>query len=603
LKISALVDIANIIGPEILFVTGDLINNAKYPPQERAAFFYEGAQFSELKGMHGFNAATFSVVGNHDFLEGKQPGTGYYKEKSEFWNRYHGLQCHHFTYGSTRCMVVNTGWNGFDWTHQLHDHMSWLNDAGPGDFRVAAYHKSENGIMGAWANQIDLDLAVIRHNHHLAKDNPYDLGGRDIQYYADSLREHFCFNLFRVHPDGNYTVVNNQDAVENPADDPFLWKPKLTLDYANSNEGTSLTNTATLVNKFDCGFPRARVRFVMPKAMAYTVSKGTIRQQFDGDSVTVVDISVAIDADSSTSITIMPSDASGITPAKGTDLRSKTPDQAKPGELDNLFYCFNNGVRLLPDAPDGFDAQAALVKKIGYDGLAGQGGKNYYRWRDAMDKVGLVMPEIYIRMGIDEDRKARYDDELKNIIKHVKDRDLLIAFVLYNDLNIEDRQEADRIFIEGIRELADYCRSSHVRIAVYPHANLHCETVAHSVSLAKAVNRNNVGAIFNLCHSLKVEGQDAWQESLNEALPYLFMVSVNGAETGDTQKMGWDKLIQPLGEGAFDTYELIKFLKDNGYDGLFGLQCYNIKQDCEQTLTKSMSIWKSYQNRYRQERN
>ena len=270
-------------------------------------------------------------------------------------------------------------------------------------------------------------------------------------------------------------------------------------------------------------------------------------------------------------------------------------------ELDNVFYCFNNGVRTLPNAPEGFDAQAALVKKVGFEALAGQGGKSYYQWRQAMDKAGLAMPELYIRMGIGQDRKATYDGELKNIIKDVGDRQMLIAFVLYNDLKIKDRQEADKIYVEAIQELADHCHPSNIKIAIYPHVNLHCETVVHSVSLAKAANRRNVGAIFNLCHYLKKEGSQGWKESIKEAFPYLFMVSINGSEDGDTQKMGMDKLIQPLGEGSFDTYELIKYVKDLGYDGLFGLQCYNIKQDCEEALTQSVNTWKSYRQRYRQE--
>jgi len=276
-------------------------------------------------------------------------------------------------------------------------------------------------------------------------------------------------------------------------------------------------------------------------------------------------------------------------------------DKTKSKELDNVFYCFNNAVRLLPNAPEGFDAQAALVKKIGYDGLAGEGGNKYYQWRKAMDKVALAMPEIYIRMGIGQDGKAIYDGELKSIIRDSKDRNLLITFVLYNDLKIEDRHKVDQIFIEAIQDLADYCNPFNVKIAIYPHAALYCETVSQSVSLARAINRRNVGAIFNLCHYLKVEGQQGWKESIQNALPYFFMVSICGAETGDTQKMGWDKLIQPLGEGAFDTYALIKYLKDNGYEGPFGLQCYNIMQDCDKVLTKSMSTWKSYQERYRQE--
>jgi hypothetical protein len=62
-------------------------------------------------------------------------------------------------------------------------------------------------------------------------------------------------------------------------------------------------------------------------------------------------------------------------------------------------------------------------------------------------------------------------------------------------------------------------------------------------------------------------------------------------------------LIQPLGEGSFDTYQLVKLINDNGYDGKFGLQCYNIKQDCEVALTKSIQTWQAYKKRYRENYN
>lgn len=100
---------------------------------------------------------------------------------------------------------------------------------------------------------------------------------------------------------------------------------------------------------------------------------------------------------------------------------------------------------------------------------------------------------------------------------------------------------------------------------------------------------------------MKVEGEAGWKEKALEALPYLYMVSINGADAGDTQQMGWDRLIQPLGEGTFDTYELVKALKDEGYGGKFGLQCYNIPQDCEIALTKSINTWKQYQEWYTNE--
>ena len=270
-------------------------------------------------------------------------------------------------------------------------------------------------------------------------------------------------------------------------------------------------------------------------------------------------------------------------------------------ELDNVFYCFNNGVRTLPNAPVGFDAQAALIKKIGFDGFAGHTSEDYFERRASLDKAGVEMSEIYWGMTLTDEAKIVYKEEIREIIKDAKDRDLLVALFLNAEKFMTKKTDGDKLFAKGIQELADFAAPYNVKVAIYPHANNYCETSAHSIQLAKLINRDNVGVIFNTCHLLKVEGEEGWEDKALAAVPYLYMVSINGADSGNTKEMGWDRLIQPLGEGTFDTYKLVKLLKDNGYEGKFGLQCYNIKQDCEVALTKSMNTWKLYQEKYQNE--
>ena len=240
-------------------------------------------------------------------------------------------------------------------------------------------------------------------------------------------------------------------------------------------------------------------------------------------------------------------------------------------QLDNSFYAFNNAVRTLPNAPVGFDAQASLIKKLGFDGLAGHTSENYWERRAALDKAGLKMPEIYWGMSLVEDDKVTYNEEIKSIIQDSKNRQLLVTLFLDAKKYMNNKEKGDPIIAGGIRELADFAEPYHVKIAIYPHVNNYCETTAHSIRLAKMINRKNVGVIFNTCHLLKVEGEEGWQEKALAALPYLYMVSINGANSGNTKNMDWDQLIQPLGEGTFNTYQLVKLLKDNGYNGLFGL--------------------------------
>jgi len=208
------------------------------------------------------------------------------------------------------------------------------------------------------------------------------------------------------------------------------------------------------------------------------------------------------------------------------------------------------------------------------------------------------MPEIYWGINMDADGNVSYKEGLKDIIKDSKDRSLIVALFSNAKAFNDNKDEGDPLLAKGIQELADFAAKYNVKVAIYPHVNNYCETIEHCVQMAKLVDRENFGVVFNTCHMLKVEGEANWEEKLVDAMPYIYMISLNGADSGDTQNMDWDRLIQPLGEGTFDTYKLVKLAKDNGFSGPFGLQCYNIKQDADVALTKSINTWKEYKRSY-----
>ncbi len=269
-------------------------------------------------------------------------------------------------------------------------------------------------------------------------------------------------------------------------------------------------------------------------------------------------------------------------------------------QLDNCFYCFNNGVRTLPNAPIGYKAQAVLLKELGYDGLAGYSEDDYFEFRKALDEVDLYMPEIYVPVTIDSGVPV-YNPLLLKAIRDSKDRKLLVTLHLHSNKYMNDKELGDSVFVSYLSELADSAALYNVKMAVYPHINFYCETIDHALKLAEMINRPNMGVVFNLCHFLKMEGAENIKEKLVESIPHLFMVSICGADSGDTKNMNWDQLIQPLGEGSFDTYSIVKILKDNSYSNLFGLQCYNIKQDCKTALTTSINTWKLFKEKYANE--
>jgi hypothetical protein len=100
-----------------------------------------------------------------------------------------------------------------------------------------------------------------------------------------------------------------------------------------------------------------------------------------------------------------------------------------------------------------------------------------------------------------------------------------------------------------------------------------------------------------------VEGEQNMRPLMEAAMPYLFVVTINGADRGDTKKMGWDRLIQPLDSGSFDTYQFVKTLKELGYTGPIGLQHYGIKGDARENLRRSMSAWRQLSKRLATDKN
>jgi len=308
--LSALVDMANIIGPEMVFLTGDNVNsrswddgNAEYltswpSTQERINFYYEGSHETDRRGVYDFDAAAFSVNGNHDQYERPADGKET-KNKYEFWNKYHGLRTHHFSYGDSRFMAFSDDF-GEDAQVQAERHSTWLNAVGPGSLRLI-YKHYYHIVPQPWATDHNIQLGLCGHNHHKGWENPYAQGTTDM--YIANFTEYSTFNLIRVDSLGNYQVENNLVAIENPQDDPSQFRSKLTLEYTESNDGTSSKNTAILVNKFDIRFSEARVRFVMPKGQ-YTISIGRVDQVIKNDSLSVLDVRIPIEANSSTSIHI-----------------------------------------------------------------------------------------------------------------------------------------------------------------------------------------------------------------------------------------------------------------------------------------------------------
>jgi sugar phosphate isomerase/epimerase len=151
----------------------------------------------------------------------------------------------------------------------------------------------------------------------------------------------------------------------------------------------------------------------------------------------------------------------------------------------------------------------------------------------------------------------------------------------------------DTVVVPSLRQLVAYAHAKGVKVSLYPHAGFWAAQFETCVRVAAKVDNPSLGVTFNLCHWLKVEGSERDPLPLiKEALPRLNFITINGADTGDTQNLGWDKLIQPLGRGTYDVGAFVSKARAAGYRGPFGFQGYGIKTEPKELLKETMEGWK-----------
>ena len=202
-----------------------------------------------------------------------------------------------------------------------------------------------------------------------------------------------------------------------------------------------------------------------------------------------------------------------------------------------------------------------------------------------LDEKSLKLVWLHSYVTIRPD-SVTYDPGLREAVGLLRGRDVLLSFTIRGGKRSDPSDDARVVPV--LREIADLAAEAGLRVVLYPHQGDWVETIGDAVRVARQVDRENLGAMFNLCHWLRVDDTSRLEEALEAAMPYLFAVSINGA---DPPPGGWDRLIQPLGSGSFDVAGLLRTLHRLGYEGPIGLMCYGLRGDAEVHLRQSMEAW------------
>lgn len=177
-----------------------------------------------------------------------------------------------------------------------------------------------------------------------------------------------------------------------------------------------------------------------------------------------------------------------------------------------------------------------------------------------------------------------------------------IVAVVVRARDAKEESEAIAIF----QQTADRLKGTGITLVIYPYVGTRVETAEQALTLAKKINRDNVGVTLQLIHEIKAGNSRRLPEIVGKAKGHLKLVVLCGADQpkeGDNpMQWEWSRLIRPLGDGDLDVYGLVKAVEESGYRGPYGLICWGLKQPSREHLTKSMATWKKYFEKMGEER-
>ncbi len=245
-----------------------------------------------------------------------------------------------------------------------------------------------------------------------------------------------------------------------------------------------------------------------------------------------------------------------------------------------------------------FDDQCTMLKELGYDGtcytvtLQPEKYAGLAKMVAALDRADLRLFAIWETVNIDS--VLTCPEPLAAAMKTTQSHNPVIWIGLTSEKWAPSSGEGDQNAVRLVQNIADRAREYGLTVSLYPHVNFYAETVRDNLKIVKAAGRENAGITFNLCHWLRAEGGRDLQQLAAECLPFLDIVTLNGADKPeDGETLGWDRLIRPLGEGSYDVAGFVEVFTGSGFNGPFGFQGYGIQGDTRRVLAQTMAAWKS----------
>jgi len=227
------------------------------------------------------------------------------------------------------------------------------------------------------------------------------------------------------------------------------------------------------------------------------------------------------------------------------------------------------------------------LKSIGYGGMALRVNtekqlEELKRYGEAIGDAPFKVYAGFITIFFNQDLAAQ-NAHLDKVIQSLKKADAKLWVIL----RVKGGQKVEREqIVDFLRSLAERTKAAGVELVIYPHwsgnnpLNVSLfETAEEAIPYLEEVQNGNVYLSLHLSHEIMAGNGDRLDEIAAKIKPWLRLPSINGADIDSvSEATGFDRGIQPLTMGDYDSSKLLKALKSVDYKGPVILHTWNLQK-------------------------
>lgn len=184
------------------------------------------------------------------------------------------------------------------------------------------------------------------------------------------------------------------------------------------------------------------------------------------------------------------------------------------------------------------------------------------------------------------------NQELLDNIKHIEQKPVIWISFSNNYFEKIDDEESIKLAVEMIKFIKLTTDEIGCKIALYNHHGWFGNPM-NQLEILKELKDDSITMVYNFHHAH--EYLDDYKSILKKIKPHLSYVNLNGIQKEGPQ-------ILTIGQGDYE-YEMIKTLKEEGYNGPWGILGHIKTEDVEKVLVRNIEGLKSLNALYNEKRN